>query len=95
MPSSKGFRVKTRRALKRGNVPHNPLSPYLQGIEVGSKVVIDPNPSFHKGMPHRRYFGLVGDVVGIRGRAFVIRVRKGRKLVELVVRPEHLKKVGR
>lgn len=93
MPSSKGFRVKTRKALK-GSGPRNPLSPYLQGIEVGSKVVIDPDPSFHKGMPHRRYFGLVGDVVGIRGRAFVVKVRKGKKLVELIVRPEHLKKIG-
>jgi large subunit ribosomal protein L21e len=94
MPKSKGFRVKTRRALKKDNVPRNPLSPLLQGIEIGSKVVIDPDPSFHKGMPHRRYFGLVGDVVGKRGRAFIVQVRKGKKLVKLIVRPEHLKKLG-
>ena len=94
MPSSKGFRVKTRRALKRDNAPRNPLTPYLQGIEVGSKVVIDPDPSVHKGMPHRRYFGSVGDVIGTRGRSFIVRVRRGKKLIDLIIRPEHLRKVG-
>lgn len=93
MPSSRGFRVKTRKALRKDEKVCNPLTPYLQEIKVGDKVAIDPDPSFHKGMPHRRYFGLVGDVVGVRGRAFIVKVKKGKKSVELIVRPEHLKKL--
>jgi large subunit ribosomal protein L21e len=33
---------------------------------VGSKVVIDIDPSVHKGMPHKRYQGKVGVVLGRR-----------------------------
>jgi len=33
----------------------------------GDKVHIITNPAIHKGMPHRRYHGKTGEVIGKRG----------------------------
>lgn len=93
MPISHGYRRKTRSLLRkrpreRGK---SPLSRLLYEYKPGDKVVIDIDPSIHKGMPHRRYQGKVGTIIAKRGRAYEIKVRQGDRLKEIIVRPEHLK----
>jgi large subunit ribosomal protein L21e len=44
-------------------------------------------------MPHRRYHGKTGYIDGKRGNAFLVRVRNGRMMKHIIVRPEHLKRV--
>ena len=95
---SKGFRVRTRRILRksprRRGIP--PITEYLKTFEVGEKAAIVLEPSSHKGMPHPRYHGLIGEVVGRRGRAYLVKVRVGKNTYKtLIARPEHLKKVPR
>jgi large subunit ribosomal protein L21e len=51
-------------------------------------VLIDP--SIHKGMPHPRFHGKTGEVVGMRGRAFVLLVTDGNATKTLITLPEHL-----
>ncbi|WP_434731717.1 50S ribosomal protein L21e [Thermogladius sp. KZ2Tp1] len=93
----KGYRHRTRKLLKkdvreRGAVP--PLSRILVEYKEGEVVHIDINPSVYKGMPHRRYQGKTGVVVGKRGRALIVKVNLGGKEKILFVRPEHVIKAG-
>jgi len=92
--ASRGFRHRTRKVLKKsirekGAIP--PLSLLLHEYRVGDKVYIKPNPAIHDGMPHRRYIGKVGTIMGKRGRAYIIEVYLGNKRKELIVLPEHLR----
>lgn len=88
-----GYRHRTRKLLRksrreRGAVPK--LSVLLRSYEEGSKVAIKIDPSFHKGMPHRRFHGLTGTVVGRRGKAYIVEVFLGDKKKTLFVPPIHL-----
>jgi large subunit ribosomal protein L21e len=60
---------------------------------VGEKAHIFLDPSIHHGMPHLRFHGKTGTVVGAQGRAFVLAVRDGNKTKTVLARPEHLRKV--
>ncbi len=92
----KGFRHRTRKLLKkhireRGAVP--PLSLLMHEYKPGDRVYIIINPSVMKGMPHRRYHGKTGVVVGKRGKCYIVEVKVGGKTKTLIVRPEHLRPV--
>jgi len=90
---SKGLRSRSRGILKksvreRGAIPR--LSYLMIDYKEGDKAIIKINPSIHNGMPHRRYHGKVGTIVGKRGRAYEVKVRLGNKEKIIIVRPEHL-----
>lgn len=90
---SKGPRSKTRHKLmksarERGNPP---VTHTLRTFEPGSQVAIVINPAIQKGQPHPRFHGLTGTVVEKQGDAFVVEVTVGKKVKQLVSRPEHLK----
>ncbi len=92
--ASKGYRRRTRsvmqkRARDRGL---SPITRMFQTFEVGEKANINLDPSVHKGMPHVRFHGHTGTVVGMQGNAYLIDVRMGGKLKQVIVRPEHLRK---
>ncbi len=89
---SHGFRFKSGRKLrKRVREKGIKISRALQTFEVGDRVHIDIDPAVHKGMPHPRFQGRTGVVIGQRGRAYLVRVRDGNSYKTLFVRPEHLK----
>jgi len=94
MPDSKGFRYKSRRLLTKSRGSRQGPSPeiYLQDFQPGEKVAIKVNPSTHKGAPHRRYHGKIGEILGKRGRAYVVKVRLGEKFKILTILPDHLVK---
>ncbi|MDH5460791.1 MAG: 50S ribosomal protein L21e [Candidatus Bathyarchaeota archaeon] len=92
---AKGYRARTRSLLRkkpreRGKIG---LSKVLHEYKPGEKVVINLDPSVHKGMPHRRYHGRTGVITNKRGRAYVIEVTQGDATKEIIARPEHLKPV--
>ena len=94
--ASKGGRRRTRnvmqkRARDRGL---SPITRAFQEFEVGDKASVSLDPSIHKGQPHVRFHGRTGTVVGRQGDAFVLDVRDGGKMKQIIVRPEHLKKAG-
>lgn len=93
MGRSRGPRRKTRQRFRKPPRERGiqPLGRLLHEYGAGEKVVIKIDPSVHKGMPHSRYHGRVGDVEGKRGRAYVVKLRAGDKLKTLIVRPEHVK----
>jgi len=92
--ASKGYRRRTRsvmqkRARDRGL---SPITRIFQTFEVGEKANINLDPSIHKGVPHVRFHGHTGTVVGMQGKAYLIDVRMGGKVKQVIVRPEHLRK---
>ena len=95
MPSSKGYRYKTRKLLtKKDNSGFNDRFIKLSKLKAGDRVLIYIDPSYHKGMPHRRYHGKIGVIKGRRGRAFEVETSKGNKKVLLIIPPEHLRPVS-
>ncbi len=86
---AKGKRAKTRHKLQsKRKVTVNQL---LLKPDLDSTVQIDIEASVHEGMPHPRFQGLTGKVVGYRGKAVEVRIGKGSKAKLLVVHPAHLK----
>lgn len=91
---SRGLRHRSRKIMKkqireRGAVPS--LSSIIIDYRPGDKVYIDVDPAVHGGIPHRRYIGSVGTVVGNRGRALIVEVSVGSKTKKLFLLPEHVK----
>jgi len=93
MRHSKGFRAGTRQILRKKPRQRGKLSisKILYQYKLGEKVVIDIEPSVHKGMPHPRFNGKIGTIIEKRGRAYVIEIRDGRKMKHIITRPEHIK----
>lgn len=93
MAHHNGPRKKTRYLLKKDlrarGIP--PVSRLIQQFEVGEKVHVILEPSIHKGMPHRRFHGKTGTIVGHRGRAWVLEVRDGDTIKTVIARPQHLR----
>jgi len=92
MPHSKGYRCKTRHVLKKKG--ERGLSRLMYPYKVGDRVVIDIDPSQHKGMPHRRYQGRVGIVEEVRRRSLVVAIKVGGKVEKPIVRLEHVRPFG-
>lgn len=88
-----GERRKTRHKLKKG-VRERGLSPInraIQEFKIGQRVHIAIDPSVHKGMPHPSFHGRTAKVIGQRGRAYLLEVKDGNMVKELIVCPQHLK----
>ena len=87
-----GMRKKSRDKLSK-TVRTRGISPIMRAIQefkIGAKVHIDIDPSIHKGMPHPRFHGKTGEVIGKRGRAFILTVTDGNASKTLITLPEHL-----
>jgi large subunit ribosomal protein L21e len=91
--TSRGPRKRTRNLLKIRTRERLPITCYIQEFKLGSKVVIKPNPTSHKGMPFRRFFGKTGTVMDKRGKSYIIKIKDGNKEKNIISRPEHLKAI--
>jgi large subunit ribosomal protein L21e len=85
----KKTRYKFKKELRRRGLP--PVTSVIQKFEVGQNVHIVCEPSIQKGMPHRRFHGKTGKVVGQRGRAWVLAISDGNAEKIVIARPQHLK----
>jgi large subunit ribosomal protein L21e len=70
------------------------LGSILREYSPNDKVVIKIDPAQVKGMPHRRFNGLVGVVTDVGRRALTIEVPVGDKTKKLVARKEHVVPLG-
>jgi len=87
-----GMRKKTRHRLSK-TVRARGISPVVRAIQefqAGDRVHVIIDPSKHKGMPHPRFHGKTGEVIGKRGRAFILKVRDGDATKTVIVPPDHL-----
>lgn len=89
---SRGSRSKTRHKLsKRIRERGSPrIRRVTQKFQEGDIVHIKLDPSVHRGLPHPRFHGLTGTVIGTRGRAYLVRVSDGGKWKTVILSPEHM-----
>ena len=92
MPKSHGSRRRTRSLLKSS--VKKGLSSLLVEYSPNDKVVIKIDPAQVKGMPHRRFNGLVGTVTKVGRRAVTVDVNVGNKVKTLTARKEHVVRMG-
>ena len=92
MAKSHGYRRRTRSLLKAG--PKKGLSSLLREYSPDDRVVIKIDPSQVKGMPHRRFNGLVGVVTETGRRTLTMRVPVGGKSKTVIARKEHVNPLG-
>jgi len=94
MTLHKGYRNKSRQRHRKSVRDRGlgSIEKYLIDFNVKDKVDIITDPSQHKrGMPHRRYHGRTGEVVGLRGRCYEVEVKLGNSKKLLVLGKEHLR----
>jgi len=89
-----GFRRKTRhklqkKAREKGKIS---ISKYFQVFKEGAKVKLKADPSIQKGMYFPRYHGKTGEVMGMSGECYKVKILDGRSVKTLVVHPVHLLK---
>lgn len=93
MAHHNGMRKKTRYKFKK-DLRTRGLTPVTRSIQVfeeGQRVHIVCDSSTQNGMPHRRFHGKTGTVVGRQGRAWVLTIKDGNKTKTVVSRPQHLR----
>ena len=92
MRPSKGYRNRTRKCLKKHPRSRGmpPLSKMTREYEIGDYVDIDPEPAIQKALPHRRFIGKTGIIIGKRGRAYLIQIKDKKREKTLITLPEHL-----
>jgi large subunit ribosomal protein L21e len=91
LPKSHGYRRRTRSLLKSS--AKRGLSNLLVAYAPKDRVVIKIDPAQVKGMPHRRFNGLVGTVKEVGGRSVKVEVPVGGKVKTVVARKEHIVKM--
>lgn len=81
--------------IKRKNIREKgklSLSKYFQKFSEGDRVAIvrehSENPKFPK-----RIQGLTGKIEGMRGKAYLVKVKEGNKEKLHILKPVHLKKI--
>jgi len=88
MARSHGYRRRTRSLLTSKGV--RGLSSILREYSLNDRVVIKIDPAQVKGMPHRRFNGLVGVVKDVGTRVLTIEVPVGEKMKVVIARKEHV-----
>lgn len=93
MDKSHGIKRKSRYKLQKPRRERglSPITRTVQSFEIGQKVCVKIDPSVQRGSPHHKFHGKTAEVVGTRGRAYILRAKDGKKLKEIIVLPEHLR----
>jgi large subunit ribosomal protein L21e len=92
MARSHGYRRRTRSLLRKRE--STGLSHILTDYTPGQNVVIKIDSTQVKGMPHRRFNGLVGVVKETGRRSVIIDVNVGNKVKTVISRKEHIVPLG-
>jgi len=93
MAHHNGPRKKTRYKFKKDLRKRGlaPVTCVIRKFDVGDHVHIVIDSSVHGGMPHRRFHGKTGTVVGQRGRAWMLEIQDGNATKTVIARSQHLK----
>lgn len=94
MKGSCGFRRRTRglklKPQQKGKVR---IRNQMHTFKEGELAAISINPSY-QNIPHPRYQGRTGRIVGTQGRAYFLEIKDGGKVKKFIITPEHLKRPG-
>jgi len=90
---TRGFRSGTREKLTQKPGYRPAITKFLQEFRNNQSVAIVQEPSSQRGMPHPRFKGKMGKIIGKRGKAYIIEILDGNKVKRLIARPEHIKAI--
>ncbi len=95
MKMSHGPRARSRSKMtkKVRNRGMPSIRRYLAKFEVGEYAAVAINSSEHYGLPHHRFQGRTGVIVGMQGKCYKLKIRDGGMEKLLIVHPVHLKRV--
>lgn len=90
-----GFRRKTRNKLKKSSSSKGKISitNHLQEFNVNDKVCLRMDSSYHKGVYHPMFHGLIGIVKEKKGNSYRVIINHKGIEKNLFVHPVHLKKI--
>lgn len=92
--SSKGIRRRTRGLKKsvreKGMVP---ITRFLQRFEIGERACIVIDPSVHDAQPHPKFQGRTGEITGTCGKAYILKIKDGKKSKSIIAGAVHLRRV--
>ncbi|MBU0762368.1 MAG: 50S ribosomal protein L21e [Candidatus Altiarchaeota archaeon] len=93
MKGSDGYRRRTRQLRitpkEKGKVRiRSVLASFSEKDKVSIKI-----DSRHQNIPHPRFNGRIGEVVGNQGRAYFVKFKEGKKEKTILVTPEHLRRI--
>ncbi|MDD5417219.1 MAG: 50S ribosomal protein L21e [Candidatus Aenigmarchaeota archaeon] len=88
---SHGKHRRTREKLRK--VTRTTVNQYFKDFKIGQNVAIRIESASTVSMPHRRFQGLTGEVIGKRGRAYIIKIKDCNKTKTVITPSEHLKAV--
>lgn len=80
-----------KRPREKGKLP---LGRLFERLEPGDRVLLKTNPSFPRAFPIR-FEGRTATVQGKSGRAYIVRLRNGKKVKSFIVAKVHLVKLKR
>lgn len=90
---TKGSRNKTRQKLTKHTRGKDTVSKHLKDFDTGDNVLIQVDSAVHEGMPHPRFHGKHGEVVGSRGDSYIVEISDREKTKRMPVYPAHLQEV--
>ncbi len=95
MVKSKGKRSKTRTKFRKNirEKGKQSIKKIIQDFEEGERAIIKVDPSVHKGIPHSKFHGRTGKIIGKQGKSYMLKVKDGNTHKKVISRPEHLEKV--
>src|SRR3989338_11356148 len=64
------------------------IADHLREFNLGDKIHIDFTS--HENLPHPKFQGLTGEVVGKRGRAYMVRIRDVNRFKVIFLKASHL-----
>lgn len=68
------------------------LTKFFQEFKTGDRIQIIVEPSYHGGLPYRRFLGKSGIIAGKRGECYEVTIIDGKKEKMQVLHPIHLKR---
>lgn len=86
------FSGRTRHLARHHKPSMLSIKTIIKEFDVGEKVAVVPKGTF-RDIPHPRYRGKIGTVLGKRGSAYVIKVRTMNATRTLIVPAKHLEKM--
>ncbi len=92
-PRKPGKRGKTRYKFKKHGAKVS-VNDIMREFEIGEKVQVVVDSSYHSGLPHKSFHGLTGMVEAKRGSAYEVSIMKGKQPLMVVTTPVHLKSLS-
>jgi len=64
------------------------ITSYMKRFEIGNRVHVVLKTG---NIPHPKFHGLTGKVIGKEGRSYIIAIRNKKAVKKIVLKPEHLR----